>query len=64
MEYTRSVEVIIERIAEKMQLAQDNYRNSRNAGDWRYWEGKWSGLIDSYKITIEVLAEVEKEVEK
>jgi len=64
MEYTKPVEEIIARISELMNNASNLYIESRNAPDWKYWEGKWSGLTDALKVAVEILAKVEKEVEK
>ena len=64
MEYTKPVEEIIARISELMNNAGNLYIESRNAPDWKYWEGKWSGLIDALKVAVEVLAKVEKEGRK
>ena len=62
-EYSKSVEEIIERISELMNTAGNLYIDSRNTPERKYWEGKWSGLIDALKVAVEILAKVEKEVE-
>ena len=64
MEYTKPVEEIIARISELMNNAGNLYIESRNTPEWKYWEGKWNGLTDALKVAVEVLAKVEKEVEK
>jgi len=64
MNCTKAVQEILVEIRQRMDSAQNLYRDSRNTENWIYWEGKWSGLIDAYKVVLAELAKVEKEVEK
>ena len=64
IEHTQPPLVIMTRIDELIQTAQNNYKKARNTKEWKYYEGRWSALIDAYKIAVEVLAEVEREMQK
>jgi len=63
-DYSKPVEEIIVKISELMNNAGNLYIDSRNTQEWKYWEGKWSGLIDALKVAVEILAKIEKEVEE
>ena len=64
MENAKAIEEIIRKLGERMTTAANMYIDTRNAPDQKYWEGRWSGLTDALKVAVEVLAKVEKEVEK
>ena len=64
MDCTKAVQEILVEIQQRMDSARNLYRDSRNTENWTYWEGKWSGLIDAYKVVLTELAKVEKEVEE
>jgi len=64
MECTEYLEKLVHKLEEQMTEARQFYRDSVNEPDWDFWRGKWAGYIDAYIMTVEILAEIKKEVEE